>query len=142
MRSGHPAPQRGSPGRRRTPLTPAPACCAVNGRQVSKTAPTGEYLVTGSFMIRGRKNYLPPQQLASAPAAALGPLGACCAVPVACRARPLSPVARQAGRTAASLGLPTRTPLRPCHPARSQVMGYGFLFGLAEESIPLSTEGG
>lgn len=29
--------------------------------QVSKTAPTGEYLVTGSFMIRGRKNYLPPQ---------------------------------------------------------------------------------
>ena len=31
--------------------------------QVSKTAPTGEYLTTGSFMIRGRKNYLPPQPL-------------------------------------------------------------------------------
>ncbi|XP_064621193.1 ribosome quality control complex subunit NEMF-like [Lineus longissimus] len=28
--------------------------------QVSKTAPTGEYLSTGSFMIRGKKNYLPP----------------------------------------------------------------------------------
>ena len=33
------------------------------GMQVSKTAPTGEYLPTGSFMIRGRKNFLPPQQL-------------------------------------------------------------------------------
>lgn len=31
--------------------------------QVSKTAPTGEYLTTGSFMIRGTKNYLPPVQL-------------------------------------------------------------------------------
>jgi len=31
--------------------------------QVSKTAPSGEYLVTGSFMIRGKKNYLPPQPL-------------------------------------------------------------------------------
>ena len=31
--------------------------------QVSKTAPTGEYLTTGSFMIRGKKNYLPPSQL-------------------------------------------------------------------------------
>lgn len=31
--------------------------------QVSKTAPTGEYLTTGSFMIRGKKNYLPPVQL-------------------------------------------------------------------------------
>ncbi|XP_013398422.1 nuclear export mediator factor Nemf [Lingula anatina] len=28
--------------------------------QVSKTAPTGEYLTTGSFMIRGKKNYVPP----------------------------------------------------------------------------------
>ncbi|CAH8454001.1 unnamed protein product [Heterobilharzia americana] len=28
--------------------------------QVSKTAPSGEYLTTGAFMIRGRKNYLPP----------------------------------------------------------------------------------
>lgn len=27
--------------------------------QVSKTAPTGEYLSTGSFMIRGKKNYFP-----------------------------------------------------------------------------------
>lgn len=35
--------------------------CASLLLQVSKTAPTGEYLVTGSFMIRGRKNYLPPQ---------------------------------------------------------------------------------
>ncbi|RUS85379.1 hypothetical protein EGW08_006864 [Elysia chlorotica] len=31
--------------------------------QVSKTAPSGEYLTTGSFMIRGRKNYLPPSYL-------------------------------------------------------------------------------
>ncbi|GAB6026032.1 hypothetical protein CHUAL_012242 [Chamberlinius hualienensis] len=31
--------------------------------QVSKTAPTGEYLTTGSFMIRGKKNYLPPCHL-------------------------------------------------------------------------------
>lgn len=31
--------------------------------QVSKTAPTGEYLTTGSFMIRGKKNFLPPAQL-------------------------------------------------------------------------------
>ena len=31
--------------------------------QVSKTAPTGEYLTTGSFMIRGKKNYLPPSHL-------------------------------------------------------------------------------
>lgn len=30
----------------------------VYPEQVSKTAPTGEYLSTGSFMIRGRKNYL------------------------------------------------------------------------------------
>ncbi|XP_041969362.1 nuclear export mediator factor NEMF homolog isoform X1 [Aricia agestis] len=30
----------------------------VWGAQVSKSAPTGEYLTTGSFMIRGRKNYL------------------------------------------------------------------------------------
>ncbi|XP_043277950.1 nuclear export mediator factor NEMF homolog [Venturia canescens] len=35
----------------------------VNHDQVSKTAPTGEYLTTGSFMIRGKKNYLPPCQL-------------------------------------------------------------------------------
>ncbi|XP_057335309.1 ribosome quality control complex subunit NEMF homolog [Microplitis mediator] len=35
----------------------------VHSDQVSKTAPTGEYLTTGSFMIRGKKNYLPPCQL-------------------------------------------------------------------------------
>uniref|UniRef100_A0A1D2A0E9 Nuclear export mediator factor NEMF n=1 Tax=Auxenochlorella protothecoides TaxID=3075 RepID=A0A1D2A0E9_AUXPR len=35
----------------------------VHPEQVSQTAPTGEYLTTGSFMIRGRKNYLPPQPL-------------------------------------------------------------------------------
>jgi len=32
----------------------------VHHHQVTKTAPTGEYLSTGSFMIRGKKNYLPP----------------------------------------------------------------------------------
>lgn len=31
--------------------------------QVSRTAPTGEYLTPGSFMIRGKKNYLPTCQL-------------------------------------------------------------------------------
>lgn len=35
----------------------------VNADQVSKTAPTGEYLSTGSFMIRGKKNFLPPCNL-------------------------------------------------------------------------------
>uniref|UniRef100_A0A1B0CXZ8 NFACT RNA-binding domain-containing protein n=1 Tax=Lutzomyia longipalpis TaxID=7200 RepID=A0A1B0CXZ8_LUTLO len=35
----------------------------VRSDQVSKTAPTGEYLGTGSFMIRGKKNFLPPCQL-------------------------------------------------------------------------------
>ncbi|ELP94149.1 zinc knuckle domain containing protein, partial [Entamoeba invadens IP1] len=35
----------------------------VYSDQVSKTAPSGEYLVTGSFMIRGKKNYLPPAPL-------------------------------------------------------------------------------
>jgi len=30
---------------------------------VSKQAPTGEYLTTGSFMIRGKKNYLPQTAL-------------------------------------------------------------------------------
>lgn len=35
----------------------------VNANQVSKTAPTGEYLSTGSFMIYGKKNYLPPTSL-------------------------------------------------------------------------------
>lgn len=35
----------------------------VEAHQVSKTAPTGEYLTVGSFMVRGKKNYLPPTQL-------------------------------------------------------------------------------
>ncbi|CAH0728636.1 unnamed protein product, partial [Brenthis ino] len=35
----------------------------VYGHQVSKSAPTGEYLTTGSFMIRGKKNYLLPEHL-------------------------------------------------------------------------------
>ncbi|CAH2006739.1 unnamed protein product [Acanthoscelides obtectus] len=35
----------------------------VWGNQVTKTAPTGEYLSTGSFMIRGKKNFLPPSHL-------------------------------------------------------------------------------
>ena len=33
-------------------------CYYVNADQVSKTAPTGEYLTTGSMMVRGKKNYL------------------------------------------------------------------------------------
>ena len=35
----------------------------VRPEQVSKTAPSGEYLTVGSFMIRGKKNYLPLSQL-------------------------------------------------------------------------------
>ncbi|CAG0883508.1 unnamed protein product [Darwinula stevensoni] len=35
----------------------------VHATQVSKTAPTGEYLTTGSFMIRGKKSYLLPAHL-------------------------------------------------------------------------------
>ncbi|RMD42742.1 hypothetical protein DV735_g2362, partial [Chaetothyriales sp. CBS 134920] len=35
----------------------------VNADQVSKTAETGEYLATGGFMVRGKKNFLPPSQL-------------------------------------------------------------------------------
>lgn len=35
----------------------------VESDQVSKTAPAGEYLTTGSFMIRGKKNYLLPCNL-------------------------------------------------------------------------------
>jgi len=35
----------------------------VHAQQVSKTAPSGEFLPTGSFMIRGKKNFLPPAQL-------------------------------------------------------------------------------
>ncbi|KAI8815443.1 hypothetical protein BJ742DRAFT_765818 [Cladochytrium replicatum] len=35
----------------------------VHSHQVSKPAPTGEYLGTGSFMIRGKRNFLPPVPL-------------------------------------------------------------------------------
>lgn len=35
----------------------------VNADQVSKTAPTGEYLADGGFMIHGKKNFLPPAPL-------------------------------------------------------------------------------
>ncbi|GAB0138582.1 hypothetical protein EsDP_00006811 [Epichloe bromicola] len=35
----------------------------VNADQVSKAAPAGEFLPTGSFMVRGEKNFLPPTQL-------------------------------------------------------------------------------
>ncbi len=31
--------------------------------KVSKQAPTGEYLATGSFMIRGKKNFIPQTAL-------------------------------------------------------------------------------
>ncbi|CRK19325.1 hypothetical protein BN1723_002538 [Verticillium longisporum] len=35
----------------------------VRADQVSKSAPTGEYLPAGSFMVRGQKNFLPPAPL-------------------------------------------------------------------------------
>ncbi|KAI0188504.1 fibronectin-binding protein A N-terminus-domain-containing protein [Xylaria flabelliformis] len=35
----------------------------VAADQVSKSAPTGEFLPTGSFMVRGKKNFLPASQL-------------------------------------------------------------------------------
>ncbi|CEG41796.1 Predicted RNA-binding protein [Plasmopara halstedii] len=35
----------------------------VHADQVSKTAPTGEYLTTGSFMVRGKKNFIQPSRL-------------------------------------------------------------------------------
>ncbi|KAH7157517.1 fibronectin-binding protein A N-terminus-domain-containing protein [Dactylonectria estremocensis] len=35
----------------------------VNADQVTKSAPTGEFLPIGSFMVRGKKNFLPPAQL-------------------------------------------------------------------------------
>eukprot|EP01038_Epipyxis_sp_PR26KG_P009740 gene9740-13106_t len=35
----------------------------VYANQVSKSAPSGEYLTTGSFMIYGKKNFLPPMSL-------------------------------------------------------------------------------
>ncbi|KAK4041729.1 fibronectin-binding protein A N-terminus-domain-containing protein [Parachaetomium inaequale] len=35
----------------------------VNADQVSKSAPAGEYLPVGSFMVRGKRNFLPPALL-------------------------------------------------------------------------------
>ena len=35
----------------------------VESHQVSKTPPTGEYITAGSFMVRGRKNFLPASAL-------------------------------------------------------------------------------
>jgi predicted ribosome quality control (RQC) complex YloA/Tae2 family protein len=35
----------------------------VHADQVSKAAPSGEYLATGSFMVRGKKNYVNPSRL-------------------------------------------------------------------------------
>lgn len=35
----------------------------VFASQVSKTAPSGEYLPTGSFMVRGKKNYVAPSRV-------------------------------------------------------------------------------
>jgi hypothetical protein len=35
----------------------------VYADQVSKSAPSGEYLPTGSFMIRGKKNFLYPNKM-------------------------------------------------------------------------------
>lgn len=35
----------------------------VRADQVSKTAPTGEYLTTAGFTVKGQKNFLPPAQL-------------------------------------------------------------------------------
>jgi len=35
----------------------------VNADQVSKSTPSGEFLPTGSFMVQGKKNFLPPAQL-------------------------------------------------------------------------------
>ena len=35
----------------------------VNAHQVSKTAPTGDYLMSDTFVVSGKKNFLPPAQL-------------------------------------------------------------------------------
>ena len=46
--------------------SPAQLLCKVYwvpAAQVSKTAPSGEYLPTGSFMIRGKKNFLAPYRM-------------------------------------------------------------------------------
>uniref|UniRef100_A0A8C2Q1N9 Ribosome quality control complex subunit NEMF n=1 Tax=Cyprinus carpio TaxID=7962 RepID=A0A8C2Q1N9_CYPCA len=50
-----------APGR--WPCATASDAHVLDFTQVSKTAPTGEYLTTGSFMIRGKKNFLPPSYL-------------------------------------------------------------------------------
>ena len=41
----------------------AAAAWWVPAHAVSKTAPSGEYLGTGSFMVRGKKAFLPPAKL-------------------------------------------------------------------------------
>jgi len=48
----------------------------VEGRQVSKSPPSGEYLARGAFMVYGRKNYLPPVRLRLALGLAVDPEGA------------------------------------------------------------------
>ena len=35
----------------------------VNAEQVSKTPPTGMYIATGSFIIRGKRNFIQPRSL-------------------------------------------------------------------------------
>ena len=35
----------------------------VNAEQVSKTPPTGMYIATGSFIIRGKRNFVQPRAL-------------------------------------------------------------------------------
>ena len=35
----------------------------VNANQVSKTPPTGMFIQTGSFIIRGKRNFISPQKL-------------------------------------------------------------------------------
>lgn len=112
--------------------SPCPPTCL----QVSKTAPTGEYLVTGSFMIRGRKNYLPPQvgaapcvrQAVARTGSATGPQGS--------RTR----LARAASGANSRSCQPCRAAILASHAPSAipqpLVMGYGLMFGLAEESIP------
>ncbi len=40
-----------------------PSAWWVNADQVSKSAPTGEFLPAGSFMIRGKKNFINPARM-------------------------------------------------------------------------------
>ena len=35
----------------------------MNANQVSKTPPTGMFIQTGSFIIRGKRNFISPQKL-------------------------------------------------------------------------------